>query len=230
MSQAGEPSSESSERLVSSSMQTDTIVYPQRPQENEPNSMETDYLHSDEDIFRLAAATPVPLAPTIEKRFHNSLLLLYVLERVRGEHSKRQSYHGELEQDSAELRRSFIDKLAYICDFRKGGSTVTAVALQKTYQGVTFWLAANETVKPKVTEFLREVLETLKKTKDQSDMIEKQLIQQIVAFNEERLDFYWSIVSMELDSFARRLFISKNLVVSHRCSDTYRHCVDLVLN
>ena len=95
--------------------------------------------------------------------------------------------------------------MAYICDFRKGGSTVTAVALQKTYQGVTFWLAANETVKPKVTKFLRDILETLKKTKDQSDMVERQLIQKIVAFNEERLVYYWSIVDIELDMFSRRL-------------------------
>lgn len=92
----------------------------------------------DGETLRLAAATPVAISPAVERHFYESQLLLYVLEKVRGDHSKRQNYHGELDQDAIELRRSFVDKLAYICDFKKGGSTVTALALQKTYQGVTF--------------------------------------------------------------------------------------------
>ncbi|KFY98090.1 hypothetical protein V500_01800, partial [Pseudogymnoascus sp. VKM F-4518 (FW-2643)] len=120
----------------------------------------SDFLHNE--FFRLAAATPVPISPTIERQFYESQLLLHALEKVRGEHKKRQNYHGELDQDETELRRSFVDKLAYICDFKKGGSTVTALALQKTYQGVTFWIGANETVKPKVIEFLQKILQVLK--------------------------------------------------------------------
>ena len=89
--------------------------------------------HLDEATFCLAAATPVPISPIVERQFYESQLLLYVLEKVRGEHTTRRNYHGELDQDETELRRSFVDKLAYICDFKKGGSTVTALALQKTY-------------------------------------------------------------------------------------------------
>jgi hypothetical protein len=37
----------------------------------------------DEAIFRLAAATPVPIAPIVERQFYESQLLLYVLEKVR---------------------------------------------------------------------------------------------------------------------------------------------------
>jgi hypothetical protein len=161
----------------------------------------------DQEVFRLAAATPVPISPTVERQFYESQLLLYVLERVRGDHSKRQNYHGELDQDSTELRRSFVDKLAYICDFKKGGSTVTALALQKTYQGVTFWLAANETVKPKVIDFLRQIFKILKQAEDgvTKEDLERQLIARIVPFNEERLDYYWSALDKDLDLCVERL-------------------------
>ena len=159
------------------------------------------------DIFRLAAATPVPISPTVERQFYEAQLLLFALQRVRGEHSKRPNYHGELDQDATELRRSLVDKLAYICDFRRVGSTVTALALQKTHQGVKFWLAANETVKAKVKEFLLEILQLLKTVEDGASRknIESQLLARIVSFNKERLDHYWSALSHDLDLCVERL-------------------------
>ncbi|PMD19081.1 hypothetical protein NA56DRAFT_214524 [Hyaloscypha hepaticicola] len=166
----------------------------------------------DEAIFRLAAATPVLISPIIERQFYESQLLLYVLEKVRGEHKKRQNYHGELDQDETELRRSFVDKLAYICDFKKGGSTVTALALQKTYQGVIFWLAANETVKSKVIDFLRQVLRLLKKVEGSASRkaTETQLLALVVPFNQERLDYYWSALSKYLPLCIERLEVLEN--------------------
>jgi hypothetical protein len=160
------------------------------------------------NTFLLAAATPVPMSPTVERQFYESQLLLFVLDRVRGDHTKRQNYHGELDQDATELRRSFLNKLAYICDFNTGGSTVTALALQKTYQGAIFWLAANETVKPKVTSFLREVLQILKTVKDNrpsKKAIETQLLEHIVSFNEKRLEYYWSGLQINLSLCIERL-------------------------
>jgi hypothetical protein len=161
----------------------------------------------DEAIFRLAAATPIPISPIIERQFYESQLLLYVLEKVRGEHKKRQNYHGELDQDETELRRSFVDKLAYICDFKKGGSTVTALALQKTNQGVVFWLAANETVKSKVVAFLSQVLRLLKQVEGSASRkaTETKLLALIVPFNKERLDYYWSALLKYLPLCIERL-------------------------
>lgn len=161
----------------------------------------------DGAIFSLAAATPVPISPIVERQFYESQLLLCVLGKVRGEHKKRQNYHGELDQDETELRRSFVDKLAYICDFKKGGSTVTALALQKTYQGVVFWLAANETVKPKVIDFLTRVLQLLKKLEGEASRkgTETQLLALIVPFNKDRLDYYWSALLKDLPLCVERL-------------------------
>ncbi|KFZ19978.1 hypothetical protein V501_00376 [Pseudogymnoascus sp. VKM F-4519 (FW-2642)] len=52
------------------------------------------FLHNE---FRLAAATPIPISPAVKRQFYESQLLLYALEKVRGEHKKRQNYHGELD-------------------------------------------------------------------------------------------------------------------------------------
>lgn len=163
--------------------------------------------HYGNETFRLAAATPVPISAIVERQFFESELLLYVLENIRGEHKKRQNYHGELDQDETELRRSFVDKPAYICDFRKGGSTVTALALQRTNQGVVFWLAANETVKVEVIIFLRNVLEHLKKVElgASRKTTETQLLAFIVPFNNERIDYYWKALSRVLSLCIERL-------------------------
>ncbi|KFZ25279.1 hypothetical protein V502_00239 [Pseudogymnoascus sp. VKM F-4520 (FW-2644)] len=45
-----------------------------------------------------------------------------------------------------ELRRTFLDQLAYVCDNIKGGDTVAAIALEAQPSGVTFWAASNNNV------------------------------------------------------------------------------------
>lgn len=162
--------------------------------------------HLDQETFQLAAASRIPLSPPLEQQFYESQLLLFVLERIRGEHKKRQNYHGELDQGETELRRSFVEKLAYLCDFKKGGSTVTALAIQKTYQGVVFWLAANESVKPKVVDFLKRILQLLKTVEVKAKKAtEAELLALIVPFNKERLKWYWSALQKELPRCITRL-------------------------
>lgn len=160
----------------------------------------------DHEAFQLAAASLIPLSPAVKRQFYESQLLLFALEKVRGEHKKRQNYHGELDQGETELRRSFIDKIAYLCDFKKGGSTVTALAIQKTYQGVIFWLSANETLKPKVVGFLTRILHLLKKVEVKAiKAMEAQLLALIVPFNKDRLKYYWSALEKHLPTCITRL-------------------------
>jgi hypothetical protein len=200
------PSSLDKRKASASNPQT-TIRVPLEVQKIKTDPILTTTTNYDEEIFRLAAATPVPISNTIERQFFESQLLLYVLENIRGEHQKRQNYHGELDQGETELRRSLVDKLAYICDFKKGGPTVTAIALQKTNQGVVFWLAANETVKAKVIAFLRQVLKLLKQVELRASRktTETQLLGMIVPFNKERIDYYWNALSRELSICITRL-------------------------
>src|ERR1700683_2896355 len=50
----------------------------------------------------------------------------------------------ESELDNWNLRHSFLNYLTYICNFKKGGTTITAIALKQWPAGVVFWVVANE--------------------------------------------------------------------------------------
>jgi hypothetical protein len=69
--------------------------------------------------------------PKLLRRFYEPLVLS-VLNPVRGIRFSNNDYR--LDDSLDELRRSFINGLATICDSHKGGDTVTAAALQSTPQ------------------------------------------------------------------------------------------------
>jgi hypothetical protein len=141
-----------------------------------------------------------------EKQFYGASVLLYTLDQIQDHHTKRPSYRGGLEDESFELRRSFIDSLAYICDYKKGGDSVTAIAIQRTCQGVKFWVAANQGVKDIVTDFLRDVLQNLKGASVEYERaVQRSLLSKVVAFNKHRLDFYWKWLQGNLGLCLARL-------------------------
>jgi hypothetical protein len=96
-------------------------------------------------------------------RFYEPLVLQHVLGPTRGDRIQCEPLDSldESELDNGNLRRSFLNLLAYICDFKRGGATVTAIALEEKPAGVVFWVVANESVKDKVVEALDEILKGL---------------------------------------------------------------------
>jgi len=90
-------------------------------------------------------------------------VLQHVLGPTRGDRIQCEPLDilDESELDNWNLRRSFLNYLAYICDFKKGGATVTAIALEQKPAGVVFWVVANENVKNKVVKALEEILKGL---------------------------------------------------------------------
>ncbi len=98
---------------------------------------------------------------------------------------------------------------------RKADPRSLLLALQKTYQGVIFWLAANETVKSKVIDFLRQVLRLLKRVEGSASRkaTETQLLALVVPFNQERLDYYWSALSKHLPLCIERLEVLENSTI-----------------
>ena len=101
----------------------------------------------------------------LTRRFYETLVLQHVLGSTRGDHIPRHppDVQDEEELDGISLRRDFLDKLAFVCDYEKGGATVTAIALQQTPAAVIFWIAANEDVKSKVKPFLETILSSLER-------------------------------------------------------------------
>jgi hypothetical protein len=93
-------------------------------------------------------------------RFYEPLVLLYTLGPTRGDHVRtavplRDNIpHLPL----LDLRRMFLSDLAYICDYNKGGETVTVIGLQSTPQKHIFWVASNVGSKTKTIKFLRSLL------------------------------------------------------------------------
>jgi hypothetical protein len=95
-------------------------------------------------------------------RFYEPLVLLHVLDPngwrgIPRATEETDTTHTQLR----ELRQTFLDQLAYVCDDIKGGDTVTAIALEAQPSGVTFWVASNNNVPARTILFLREILSTL---------------------------------------------------------------------
>ncbi|KAF2118104.1 hypothetical protein BDV96DRAFT_620140, partial [Lophiotrema nucula] len=105
-------------------------------------------------------------------RFYEPLVLLYTLGRTRGEHTHSVPFD---EADTArlshkDLRRKFLNDLAYMCDYDKGGDTVTAIGLESTPQGHIFWVASNKCPKTKIVPFLESLLIRMRQVSAAADI------------------------------------------------------------
>ncbi|KAI1813515.1 hypothetical protein GGS20DRAFT_586459 [Poronia punctata] len=89
------------------------------------------------------------------RRFYEPLILLFTLGPTRGPHSSA--------GDKPHLHR-FLDNVAYICDFQKGGETTSAVAIENTPERFIFWLASNSPKQSRISRpFLITVLQDVRK-------------------------------------------------------------------
>ncbi len=88
-------------------------------------------------------------------RFYECLVLLNVLGPTRGKITSLPVTSNE-----RGIMRRFLKHLAYMCDFRKGGTTCTAIGLEETKDKYVFWVASNEK-SVKAEKFLRNCLSGL---------------------------------------------------------------------
>lgn len=148
----------------------------------------------------------VPMRRKVERRFYEPLLLLSALGQMRGE----RTITDTLCPNSQKLRRNFVDGIAYICSNEKGSKSVTAVAIEKTPQGIVVWLAANKKIGKKVVQFLESVLSDIQQISSPSDKDSRQkegermkegLASNIVDFNTPRIGFYYRQTARILKSW-----------------------------
>ena len=102
-----------------------------------------------------------------------------------------------------ELRRTFLDQLAYVCDHVKGGDTVTAIALEALPSGVTFWITSNTNVSAVTASFLHGILSTLQSLtshppNSSSTSTENDLPQRCIDFNLKRTKAYYHLLQRPL--------------------------------
>lgn len=72
-------------------------------------------------------------------RLYEVILLLHNLNRTQGSHLVR--HHDA--SDIVATRRRFLSNLAFLCDYKKGGDSTTAIAIEDTAEHYKFWIAMN---------------------------------------------------------------------------------------
>jgi hypothetical protein len=138
------------------------------------------------------------------KRFYEPLVLLHVLDPNGEQRTPRAvDVTDTSDMQLRELRRTFLDQLAYVCDNIKGGDAVTAVALEAQPSGVVFWVASNSGVSARPTEFLRKVLCTLQslamcRIESARSATEAEVSQMCIEFSIRRVKAYQTLLRKPL--------------------------------
>jgi len=138
------------------------------------------------------------------KRFYEPLVLLHVLDQNGEQRTPRSlGIRDSSDMQLRELRRTFLDQLAYVCDNIKGGDTVTAMALEAQPSGAVFWVASNNGVSTRTTEFLDKVLCTLQslaacQTESARSATEAELSQMCIEFSIRRVKAYQTLLRKPL--------------------------------
>jgi len=127
------------------------------------------------------------------RRFYEPLVLLRVLDPTRGA-QKCPPISDPSSDDMSELWHKFLDHLSWVCDYKKGGVTVSAIAAQSTPAGPIFWLAANKNPARKVILHLEWVLVRLESAHDASSQkleeLGREITHQCIEFSRNRVKEY----------------------------------------
>ena len=134
-------------------------------------------------------------------RFYEPLVLLYVLDRTQGDRLTRTTADNSMEESPVqEVRRRFLDALSYICDFEKGGDTMTAIFVAT--EPLTYYFAQNKTPDQDAVDFLRRILNRLALCYDQNDEQQdraaKEVLEDAVAASQKRLSAYRRFLRVSL--------------------------------
>lgn len=138
-------------------------------------------------------------------RFYEPLALLHILDpngdkripRCPSQDLITSSLHPQ------ELRRTFLEQLAYVCDFVKGGDTVTAIALEAHPSGATYWIASNKEPNEGVILYVHEILKLLGNLSSPSSegsrkTLEDRIASKCVQFNARRVKAYQTLIRKPL--------------------------------
>jgi hypothetical protein len=159
------------------------------------------------------------MKPKLLRRFYEALVLLRVLGQVQGER-----FDGEAFEDNnvdrmqaVELRRKVMYNLCVMCDFQKGGDSVTAIAMECLPSGPCYWIGVNGCLK-KIKALLNEVLGLLQGQRfpTEPNTLEDRLFQKFVLFQRPRIKEYWRLLQRGIESELYRVQLSPQ---SHNSSN-----------
>jgi hypothetical protein len=160
----------------------------------------------------LQASRPLPLNPSLRKRFYEPVILLYCLTAayVNGQKAESAGSETSLPSSRKQIFFCFVNKLAHVCDSRKGGKTVTSfVVLQP---GSIEYRFGSNGRKPaelrRVRNYITEILNTLgeaagddikKAARNSKHSIFCHILGKIVLFNRPRIEGYARTLAEQID-------------------------------
>lgn len=135
------------------------------------------------------------------RRFYEPLILLSVLDPTRGAQRPDLITDRGL-QGRQKLWRSFLDQLSFLCDAKKGGDTVTAIAAQRTVEHTVFWLASNSNARRKAKNHVEWILSRLNNLYDvdleETVRIENNITTRCIEFSSARINTYVTFLLKDL--------------------------------
>ena len=156
------------------------------------------------------------------RRFYEPLALLKALDPVQGE----RLYEAPFEACDSSTglgingRRTVLKLLCEMCDYDKGGETVTAIALENHPAGPVYWVASNEDVQKHIEPFLTQTL-TLLQTAPQHGVpvneLRTALFQKFTIFNMSRLRKTLKLARASNESALRCVSDLKNKTKELQC-------------
>jgi hypothetical protein len=143
---------------------------------------------------RSSDLTMFDLSQKLLHRFYEPLGLLFALGTTRGEHTDKTLppfEQADLLTDQ-QLKRQFLDELAFLCDYKKGGDSCTAIALGETPQHYVFWVAANKCPEKRIVPFLIRLLKILEEAHGRRDgrLLTEDIFRISLTFARKRIKTY----------------------------------------
>jgi hypothetical protein len=145
-------------------------------------------------------------------RLFEPLVLLATLGPVQGERIPNDDFSlSDTDIGVARERRRILEELCKMCDFQKGGGTVTAMALEDTPSGAVYWAATSEPGGKKTVPFLEMILRMLSVERNGLDeeekaiSLENTLFEEFTCFHWPRLQSTWRILQTALQEERDRI-------------------------
>lgn len=137
-------------------------------------------------------------------RFYEPLVLLYTLGSERADRPPENPRMNMSSISTEDARRTFLKALAYVCDYDKGGDTVTAIGLEQTPEANVFWVASNKDPTNKIVPFLKKLLTKLTSSSTNEKTLED-IVRMCTGFATPRIRKYKSLITRELKKAGTRL-------------------------
>lgn len=156
-----------------------------------------------------ALGTPVPLSDPLmrilRRQFYSPLILLKSLNEacLRGGNREVPDTPPTPHQGEEQDFKTFVNKLAQICDSEPKGATVSAIFVLQKYDGVKYLFASNrrsQSQLEQMKENLLSILELLKmnilsKKQQSTEELSSQLLRCVVSVNHCRIKSYLSALA-----------------------------------